>query len=166
MNHEFDDDRLAAELRRLNERALSTRERMFHVLLLLVATAMTVVLAALLLTEPALPARTAFAFWVMTGMGLAWMAYAAWVLARRRTLQLRHRVRAGQMAVAFTTIFAAAAWIIAWATEDRTAYLAAGVGTLLWAVAWIPLGRAQQRVKELEQRKQTLQQRLQNRRSS
>ena len=60
--------------------------RALSVALLLVAAAMTAVVASLWLTEPTLPTRTAVACGVMTLMGLSWMVSSGWVLTTRRPL--------------------------------------------------------------------------------
>jgi hypothetical protein len=59
---------------------LSRRARLGRVQLLLASTATTTIVALLWLTEPALPARAAAAFAVMTVSGLGWMTFAVWML--------------------------------------------------------------------------------------
>lgn len=134
---------LLHRLEALNTRALSSPARYAHVALLLGASGMSVLVAALLLTEPHLPTHTQTAFGVMLAMGVAWVIYAAWVLRHRRPLYARHRVVAGSMAVAFTTLFTVAgvaAWAISGAAMARTA---AVVGACMLVIAIVGLLRAQ-----------------------
>lgn len=93
------------ELRSITERALSPRSRYLHVLLLLLSTTMGLLCISLLLTEPRLPMRAQVSFVVMSGIAVAWIVYAIWVLRNRRTLMAGQRIVAGRMAVAFSGIF-------------------------------------------------------------
>ena len=72
-----------SDLQRLARTELSRLSRTGHVVLLLAAAGSTTVVASLWLTEPALPARTSAAFAVMTIIGLAWVAFALWVLRNK-----------------------------------------------------------------------------------
>ncbi len=126
---------LEAQLLHLNSRTLSTRARYGHVALLLAASAMGVLLAALLATEPAMPGRTRAAMAVMLAVAACWCGYACWVLAARRPLLARHRVVAGGMAVAFTGLFVLATSALAWTTRLPGFLLAAGLGVAMLAVA-------------------------------
>ncbi len=63
---------------------------------------MTVVVSALLVTEPSLPLRASIALGVLAVIGASWVAFALWVLTHRRILLGRHRVVAGRMAVGFS----------------------------------------------------------------
>lgn len=120
--------RLAAEL--------ALPSRIGHTALLLVARAGATVAAALLITEVGLPAGTRLAFLAMVIIGLAWAAFALWVLARRRVLFARHRVIATRMALAFTTLFTAGALLIAFESGVGAAGLfAAIVGAAMMGVA-------------------------------
>ena len=126
----------AAEIRRLVAGELALPSRLGYTLLLLASLAMTVVIGALLATEPALPLRTRVAMWVMVGIGLAWAALATWVLSRRRVLLAEHRVVAGRMAVAFTTLFVLGALATSWwGGTGRTGYAAASVGLVMLGAA-------------------------------
>ena len=116
------------DLVQLTRHALSTRARLGHVALLLAALAMSVLLLALLATEPAIPMRTRIAFAVMLAMSLSWTGYAIWVLKNRWTLLANHRIIAGKMAVAFTAIFTIAALAIGFSTGKSAGFLAAGMG--------------------------------------
>ena len=124
-----------SDLQRLARTELSRAARTGHIVLLLAAACMTTVVASLWLTEPALPARTSAAFAVMTIIGLAWVAFALWVLAQKHALLVRQRLVAGRMAVAFCGLFAGGAMVIAVTTGQRAAWTAAAMGAL-------PLGAA------------------------
>ena len=93
---------LIDDVRRVTASELSLSARTGYVGLLLVAAAMTVVVSALLVTEPALPLRASIALGVLAAIGLSWVSFAAWVLTNRRVLFGRHRVVAGRMAVGFS----------------------------------------------------------------
>jgi hypothetical protein len=151
----------ADDVRRLLAAELSLPSRLGHTLLLLASLGGTGVVGALLLTEPALPARTRAAMALMAAIGLSWAAFAAWVLARRRVLLAAHHVVAARMAVAFTTLFTlgalGAAW---WGGAGRVGYAAAGVGGAMLAAAVAMHARARRRVAELTRRRAALERRL------
>lgn len=142
MNHEHADAGLQSNLHALTHKALSPRARFGHVLLLLAATAMAIVLFALLATEPDLPMRTTAAFAAMLGIAAAWMIYSGWVLMNRNTLLINHRVIAGTMAVTFSALFTAGALAVGFAGGADAAFLAAGLGTGFTAVSTWLLARA------------------------
>lgn len=147
-------------LNQLTGRMLSPLSRYGHVALLLAASLMSVLIAALLVTETGLPARTQAAFSVLLGIGAAWVVYAIWVLRQRRPLMARHRIVAGWMAVVFTSVFLAGAAAMAVATASpmfRTA-AATGAGLLLLAIA--ALVQAYARVAELRAQRQLLERQL------
>lgn len=151
---------LDAQLHRLTGRVLSPLSRYGHVALLLAASLMSALILALLVTETALPTRTRFAFAGLLGVGAGWVAYAAWVLRRRRPLMAAHRIVAGWMAVASTGVFLAGAVAMTVATGSpmfRTA-AANGAGLLLLAVAL--LVQAYVRVAELREQRQKLERHL------
>jgi peptidoglycan/LPS O-acetylase OafA/YrhL len=150
----------STEMTRLLERGLSTRARYGHVLLLLAALAMSIVVAALMLTEPALPARTQAAFAVMLLIGLGWAAYAVWVLRHRWTLLAGHRVIAAIMAVTFAAVFTAAAAVAAVITAKTAAWAAAASGAVLVTVAAAILVRAIRHRHRLEARRAQLEREL------
>lgn len=143
--------RLAAEL--------STKSRAGYVLLLLFDLAVLAAVGSLWLTEPELPLRTHLAFGGIVLGTLAWAAFFAWTLARRKVLLARHRVVAGRIAVTFTGLFTAGALLLAaLVVPMRAPGLAAGVfGVALLAVAWLVLRRARDRFDELRDRVQRLQ---------
>lgn len=147
----------AAAVRTLADAELSLRARIGHGLLLLAALGMTVAIASLWLTEPALPARTRFAFGAMVPIGAAWVVYAGWVLARRHVLFARHRIVAGRMALLFAAIFTAGALALGLATGSSAGFLAAALGGGMIAAAAAMLAHAHRRVAALTARLETLQ---------
>lgn len=147
---------LDTELQRLTARTLSPAARYGHVALLLIALAMSVLLAALLATEPALPARTRAAFTAMLLIGGGWIAYSTWVLRQRRPLMAQHRVVAGVMSVVFTGAFFASALVAALVTNHIVAATAAVAGATLLALAIAVLIQARRRVEELQTRRREL----------
>lgn len=150
------------EMQRLIHGELSLPSRLGHTALLLAALAVTVVVASLWLTEPSLPVRTQAAFGGMVAIGLAWVAYAAWVLTRRRVLLAGHRVIAARMAVTFTTVFVlGSAALGIWSTVGRAAFAAAGLGALMLLVAVGMLVSARRRFAELMERRRVLELSLQ-----
>ena len=97
---------LVPHLERIARTELSRGARVGYALLAFVASAMTIVVVSLWLTEPSLPLRTQIAFAAMTFIGLSWIAFSVWALRTRRVMIARHRMVAGRMAVAFTGLFA------------------------------------------------------------
>jgi hypothetical protein len=149
----------ADEIRRALDGELSSTARAGYTLLLLTSFSAAIVMAALLATEPSLPSRTRIAFVVMTGIGLAWTALAAWVLTHRRVLFAPHRVIAARMAVGFSALFALGTllvgpqWITGW-------YWALAVGIAMLAVTIGLLINAGRRFRELSARRVQLEQTL------
>jgi hypothetical protein len=78
--------------------------RLRHAALLTASIIVGTAVASLLVTEPALPERTRWAFAGIVVMAAAWAAYATWVLMRRRVLFGQQRVAAAQMACLFTML--------------------------------------------------------------
>lgn len=144
----------------LLDRELSARSRFAHVLLLLAAATMATITASLWATEPALPARTAAAFAVMTGMGLCWVAYAAWVLSARRVLLGRQRVVASALGTLFSAITLAGALAVGGLGGKPAAWLAALVFAGMTALAVVLLMRARRDYARLCQRRELLAQQL------
>lgn len=151
---------LELELQRLTAGALSPLARYGHVALLLAATLMSVLLAVLLATEPALPARTQTALAVLLAIGISWTVYATWVLRQRRPLLGQHRIVAGRMAVAFTGVFFAGALALGASTDSATYHAAAGVGASLLVLAFGVLMQAHLRVAELQRQRCELQRQI------
>lgn len=149
-----------AAAQRLADAELSPPSRLSYVTLLLVALMVTVVVGSLWLTEPALPLRTQLGFAMMVVIGLSWVAFALWVLARRRVLLARHRVVAGRMAVTFTALFALGALTLGYETGRAAPYGAAATGLVLLAGAVAILAQANRTVARLTERRQTLEREL------
>jgi hypothetical protein len=128
---------VVAELRRLTRTELSMRARVAYVLLALVASAMTIVIVSLWLTEPALPLRTTVAFAVLTGIGLGWVTFCTWVLRSRYVLLARHRVVAGRLAASFSSMFVLGCVLVGLSSSSRGVWLALamGIASLVVAVA-------------------------------
>ena len=147
------------EIRRALDGELSTPARTGYTLLLLTSVSAAIVIVALLATEPGLPVRTRVAFTMMAGIGLAWTAFGAWVLRRRRVLFAPHRVIAARMAVGFSALFALGTlvvgpqWITGW-------YWALAVAVTMLAVAIVLLLHASRRFRELSARRVQLEQAL------
>lgn len=147
----------SAEVRRRLGAELALPSRVGYTALLLAGSAAATVAAALLLTEPGLPARTRIAFVIMVIIGLTWAGFALWVLARRRVLFATHRVIATRMAVAFTALFTAGALLAVFDREAGPAGLfAAIVGAAMMGVALLLHVGARQRVRELNARRKEL----------
>ena len=146
----------AAAAHHLADAQLSAASRFGYLTLLLTSLAMSVVTGALWLTEPALPARTSIALVLMTAIGASWVAFATWVLTRRRVLFARHSIVAGRMAVAFTSIFVVGTLAIALTDGGTAAFAAAGCGLVMVAGAVVMLRRAHRAFDRLESRRREL----------
>lgn len=137
--------RIAAEL--------SQGSRTAMVLLLIAASLATATVTALWLTEEGLPLRTRIAFGALTLIGLGWCAFFTWVLTRRRPLFAYHRVVAGKMAIAATSLFTLGALAIAALVPAmaKTGLLAALLGAALMVAALLLLRGAIRRHQDLLQ---------------
>ena len=151
---------LVEDLRRLTASELSLTARRGYVGLLLAAATMTVIVTALLVTEPSLPLRASIALGVLAAIGLSWVSFAVWVLSNRRILFGRHRVVAGRMAVGFSVVFCVGALAVGYATSSRSAFVAAAMGALMIVFATGMLVRARHRVAELSKRRDELEEQL------
>ena len=120
------------EVRMLATAELSLKARVGYVGLLLTSAAVAGVVISLWCSEPALPARTQFAFGAMSMIGASWMMLAIWALRARRPLFARDRVIAGSMAVVFTALFTVGAGVAVVMSDSIAAYgaLATGMVTL------------------------------------
>jgi hypothetical protein len=147
-------------VRALARNALSFNARVGYVALLLAAATMSVVIVSLWLTEPELPARTQFAFGVMTIIGVSWVALASWALGARRPLFARDRVIAGQMAVAFTVLFLIGAGISVGMGGGAAALGAFGTGLAMLVMAGFVLRSARRRFALLTVRRSELERSL------
>lgn len=149
------------EMQRRMSTELSLRARVGYTALLLVALFASVAIGSLWLTEPSLPARTHIAFAVMLVIGLSWVGYAVWVLARRHVLLAGHSIIAARMAVAFCTLFILGfAALGLWGPNARAGYGAAGTGLVMLAVAVAMLRSARRRYHELMERRRVLERQL------
>lgn len=148
-------------LARLADRELSVKARFGHVALLLAALTMSTVVGSLWLTEPSLAPRTAFAFAVMTAIGLCWAGYALWVLASRRVLLSFQQVVATRMAVSFCSAALAGALALAIGGGQPAAWPAAGVFAAMLIIAAALLARARRNLHRLSERRAALERQLQ-----
>jgi hypothetical protein len=144
------------EVRKLAGGELSLKARLGYVSLMLVASAMTTVIASLWLTEAVLPLRTQLAFGVMSLIGTCWTVFSLWVLATRRPLFARDRLIAGRMAVAFTSLFLAGAIAAVMVANNVAAYAVLFTGAAMLAVAIRVLMGARRRFAELLARRAEL----------
>ena len=151
---------LVDDLRRLTASELSLPVRLGYVGLLLTAATMTVIVTALLITEPSLRLRTSIALGILAVMGLSWVSFAVWVLSQRRILLGRHRVVAGRLAVGFSAVFSIGAVVVGYATSSRSAFAAAAIGAVMIAIATAMLMRARRRVEQLSKRRDELERQL------
>jgi len=149
-------------LREMASAELSFKARLGYVALLLVSAAMSTVVVSLWLTEPALAARTHWAFGVLTVIGLSWMALSVWALGSRRILFARDRVIAGTMAVGFTALFVVGAAMAAVLSGNRAAFGALATGIVMLGVAIWALLSARRRFAELAARRAALEESLGN----
>ena len=131
---------------------LSMGSRLGYTALAVTSLGVSGVVTSLLMTEPALPLRTQAAFAVIALGGLAWTAFAVWVLARRRVLLAKHRVAASTLAVVLAAIFLTGAI----ALRDRAGLLAIVVNAAMLAFAAIWAVRARRRVAALNSRRRAL----------
>jgi hypothetical protein len=135
---------------------LSFRARAGHLALLLVALGMAALVAALLLTEPMLPARTVIALAAMLAIALAWSVYAVWVLCARKTMLAYQRMVAGRIAMGAAAIFTAGAALLGMTAQMPAAWAAVGLGAILMSVAAIILQKARREYQALLARRREL----------
>jgi hypothetical protein len=160
MTHLLPPPALAAELRALTALELSPAARFGYVALLLAASAMTAVVAALLATEPALLRHTAIALAVLTAIGLCWIGFAVWVLTGRRILLGRERLVAGRLALAFTSVFTGGALLTGYVIGSAAGYAAAAIGLGMVAAAAALWLRARGAFARLSERRAALEREL------
>ena len=147
-------------LQRLTRTELSRGARVGHVALALVASAMTIIVVSLWLTEPALPLRTQIAFATLIGIGVGWTAFAVWVLRTRRVMLARHRQVAGRLAVVFSSVFTVGCLVLALGTETDAAPSALAMSLGLLIVAVVVWRRAETAQARLLARRAQLEQQL------
>ncbi|MEV6209380.1 transmembrane transport protein [Kitasatospora sp. NPDC051914] len=148
-----------AELERALAAEVSLRSRMRYVAVGLAGGCAAVLVAVLWATEPRpLPPRTQAVFAGLIAVGLAWAAFAGWVLSRRRPLYARDQVLGARLALAASTVTGTVGTALAAARGTVTATLTAAlVGTVLVATAGLLLARAQSRRRELLRLRDVLQ---------
>jgi len=131
---------------------LSTGSRLGHTAVGVAGLGMSALALSLLATEPVLPVRTQAAFAVIALGGLAWTAFAVWVLTRRRVLLAEHHVAAATLAAVLSTVFLTGAIVL----RAQAGMLAIGCNAamLAFAVGW--LMRARRRVATLRARSAAL----------
>ena len=154
---------VVAELRRMARTDLSMRARVAHVLLALAASTMTIVVASLWMTEPALPLPTTVAFAVLTCMGIGWVSFSIWVLRSRHVLLARHRVVAGRLAVCFSGVFVVGCLLLGFASSSRAVWPALAMGVALLLIAIVLWRRAEVAHAGLLARRHTLERELNRR---
>ena len=127
---------------------LSTGSRLGHTAVGVAGLGMAALALSLLATEPVLPVRTQAAFAVIALGGLAWTAFAVWVLTRRRVLLAEHHVAAATLAAVLSTVFLTGAIVL----RAQAGVLAIGFNAamLAFAIGW--LMRARRRVATLRAR--------------
>jgi hypothetical protein len=131
---------------------VSMPSRLGHTALMVAGLGMAALSTSLLLTEPALPGRAQAAFVTMTLAGVAWAAFAGWVLARRRVLFGRQQIVAARLAVAITVVFVAGSIAI----RERTGSGAVITAAAMCAAAIAMLWHAHRRVALLSERRRVL----------
>jgi hypothetical protein len=149
-----------AELQHLSRTELSRGARLGHVVLALVASAMSIVIVSLWLTEPALPLRTRVAFAALTAIGAGWAVFSVWVLRSRRVMLARQRQVAGRLAVAFASVFTIGCLLLAVAGQAAAARPALAMGLVLLTLAIVVWRRAETAHATLLARKASLEQEL------
>lgn len=154
------DPSVVSGLEHLARTELSLRARLGHVLLALVASAMTIVVVSLWMTEPALPARTATAFAMLTVIGLGWVAYSIWVLQAKRVMLARQRVIAGRLSSAFASAFTLGCLALAFTTTVSAAWPALAMSLVMLVLALVLWRRAEAAHATLMARRETLEREL------
>jgi hypothetical protein len=128
--------------------------------LALVASAMTIVVVSLWMTEPALPTRTATAFAMLTVIGLGWVAYSIWVLQAKRVMLARQRVIAGRLAFLFASAFTLGCLALAFTTTVSAAWPAFAMSLVMLVLALGMWRRAEAVHATLMARRETLEREL------
>jgi hypothetical protein len=154
---------VVAELQRLSRTELSRGARLGHVVLALAASAMSIVVASLWLTEPALPLRTQIAFAALSAIGVGWTAFSLWVLRTKRVMVARHRQVAGRLAVAFSGVFAVDCLVLVLAANTSAARPALAMSLGLLAIATVIWRRAETAHRTLLARRAQLERELNRR---
>jgi hypothetical protein len=147
-----------ASLARTIAAETSLRSRIGHLAVGLAGGLGATLIALLWATEPdALPARTQAAFGGLIAVGLAWAAFAGWVLARRRPLYGYDQVLGAWIALTASTATGVVGVIVTAARGSAAAASAAALaGGTLVAVAVLLLVRAHRRRRGLLRRRDEL----------
>jgi hypothetical protein len=151
---------VVVELQRLCRTELSRGARLGHVVLALLASAMSIAIVSLWLTEPVLPLRTQIAFAVLAAIGGGWAAFSVWVLRSRRVMLTRHRQVAGRLAVAFCCAFTLGCVLLAVAADNNAARPALPMSIGLLTVAIVLWRRAETAHSRLLAKRELLQRQL------
>lgn len=93
---------------------------------------------------------------MMLVIGASWVAFALWVLTRRRVLFARQRIVAGRMAVTFTALFTIGAVAVGLTTGGAAPYATAAAGLVMLGVAVAMLLRAHRTFARLTERRRQL----------
>jgi hypothetical protein len=133
-------------------RELSLPARLGHTALLVVSASVAALIGSLWLTEPSLPLRTHIAFGAIVAIGLAWTAFAWWVLANRRVMLANQSVIATRMALGFTALLLIGAVIL----RSRLGTGAIVMGAALFAVASVNALVAHRRFARLVEMRRSL----------
>ncbi|UYQ63583.1 transmembrane transport protein [Streptomyces peucetius] len=139
------------ELERALAAEVSLGSRMRHVAVGLAGGCGAALIAVLWATEPhPLPVRTRAAFAGLIAVGLAWAAFAGWILSRRKPLFARDRVLGARLALAVTVVTGAAGTALAAARATTAGALATALaGVALIGAAALVLVRAHSHRREL-----------------
>ncbi|MFE0631178.1 transmembrane transport protein [Streptomyces sp. NPDC058864] len=139
------------ELERALAAEASLGSRMRHVAVGLAGASSAALVAVLWATEAhPLRARTQAAFAGLIAIGLAWAAFATWVLSRRRPLFAQDRVLGARLALLVAVVTGTAGTALAAARATAVGTLATAVtDAVLVAAAALLLARAQRRRREL-----------------
>ena len=140
------------EMQKQVREEIAMPSRLGHTALFTAGLAAAGLAISLLLTEPALPARTIVAFSLLALVGCAWSGFAAWVLVRRRVLFGRQRIVAARMALGITLVFlSGAVWL-----RDTLGLAAIVTAALMVGAAITMHGLASRRVAKLAARRRSL----------
>ena len=150
----------ATRISDLADRELSVRSRVGHVALLLGGLSMSAITGSLWLTEPHLPARTAYAFAILCLMGLGWAGFAAWVLQSRRVLLAFQKVVAARFAFSYCSAALAGSLYVAIDQGHAAGWWAAGLFGVMLLIAGLLLAQARSRYRQLRARQAELERQL------
>lgn len=120
-------------------KAASLKQRIAYFVLAMAAGSMTMVVAALWLSEARLPLRTHVAFGVLVAIGICWTTYAGWRLRRKGRLFVRDRVIAGWVALAFGVLSEGGLLLIG--TARAAGFLLIGAAAAILVRAYVERAR-------------------------